>query len=181
MEVVYKYLVGTYTEKKSEGIYLVEDEKVTLYERLFNPRYFAIYDNYLFTLAHGGIEIYFNNTLIYEDHSEASRPAHIFYEPTLKMIFTANYQAGQISTYKFDGAQTKKLETIIYQTGSHAHQAYFSKELNLLLVSDLGLDTVFVYSINKDLKLVHKNNLTFQKGAGPRHLIVKYWKHLLFN
>ncbi|MFA5692769.1 MAG: beta-propeller fold lactonase family protein [Acholeplasmataceae bacterium] len=167
-----KFLVGTYTKNKSEGIYLVEDENITLQERLFNPSYIAVHDDYIFTIARGGIEIYLNNDLIYEDHSEAKAPSHIFYEPTLKMIFTANYGAGQMSSYKFDGAQTKKLQTIIYPTNSHAHQAYYSQTLNSLLVVDLGLDTIFVYEVDKDLKLVHKRDLTLQKGVGPRHLVV---------
>src|SRR5690554_58526 len=107
-----KYLVGTYTRKTSEGIYLVEDDKVSLYERLFNPTYFALGEGHLFTLARGGIEIYHNNTLVYEDHSEAHSPSHLWFEPTLQMIFTANYHVGQMSTYHFEGNQTKKIQTI---------------------------------------------------------------------
>lgn len=73
-----KFLVGTYTKKNSEGIYLVEDDKVTLYQRLFNPTYITVQEGYLFTLARGGIEIYQDSNLIYEDHSEAHSPTHIF-------------------------------------------------------------------------------------------------------
>src|SRR5690606_41952681 len=97
--------------------YLVEDDKVTLYQRLFNPTYITVQEGYLFTLARGGIEIYQDSNLIYEDHSEAHSPTHIFFEPTLQMIFTANYHVGQISTYKFEGTLTKKVQTIIYPTG----------------------------------------------------------------
>ncbi len=166
-----KYLVGTYTKNQSEGIYLVEDEKVTLYNRLFNPTYFTLQEGYLFTLARGGIEIYQNGTLVYEDHSEANAPAHIFYEPSLQMIFTANYHVGQMSTYRFEGTQTKKLQTIIYPTGSHAHQVIYDTRLQTLFVVDLGLDTIFTYEINDKLKLVSKKDLTLHKGVGPRHLV----------
>jgi len=167
-----KFLVGTYTKNTSEGIYLVDENKVSLYKRLFNPTYFTQQEGYLFTIAHGGIEIYQDDNLIYEDHSEYSRPAHIFYEPTLEMIFTANYHAGQISTYKFDGPMTKKIQTIIYPGGSHAHQAYYDVKSQTLYVCDLGLDTIFTYTIGEDLKLVPKKDLTLHKGVGPRHLVV---------
>lgn len=167
-----KYLIGTYTKKESEGIYLVEDEKVSLYLRLFNPSYITLQDNHLFTIARGGIEIYNGEDLVYEDHSESATPSHIFYEPTLQMIFTANYHDGQISSYKFDGAQTKKIQTIIYPNGSHAHQVVYDIKHQALFVCDLGLDTIFVYDINDKLKLVPKKELTLHKGVGPRHLVV---------
>ncbi len=167
-----KFLVGTYTRTTSEGLYLVEDEKVTLHKKLFNPTYFTIQDDYLLTVAHGGIEIYQGDTLIYEDHSEYNSPCHIFYEPTLEMIFTANYHAGQISSYKFDGSLTKKIQSIIYPTGSHAHQALYDSKSQTLFVCDLGLDTIFTYSIDDKLKLVPKKDLTLHKGVGPRHLVV---------
>jgi 6-phosphogluconolactonase len=167
-----KYLVGTYTKDKSEGVYLVDDNSITLYNRLFNPTYLTMQEGYLFTIARGGIEIYQNNTLVYEDHSEASAPAHIFYEPSLEMIFTANYHVGQMSSYKFDGTQTKKLQTIIYPTGSHAHQVVYSPTLQTLFVVDLGLDTIFTYEVNSDLKLVSKKDITLNKGVGPRHLVI---------
>ncbi|MBN3490805.1 beta-propeller fold lactonase family protein [Acholeplasma equirhinis] len=167
-----KFLVGTYTKNQSEGIYLVEDDKVSLYNRLFNPTYFALGEGHLFTLARGGIEIYQNNMLVYEDHSEAHSPAHIWFEPTLNMIFTANYHVGQMSSYRFDGSNTKKLQTIIYPTGSHAHQVYYSSLLSTLFVVDLGLDTIFTYEIDQNGKLVSKKDLTLHKGVGPRHLVV---------
>lgn len=167
-----KFLVGTYTRNTSEGIYLVDEGKVSLHQKLFNPTYFTVQDGYLFTLAHGGIEIYQGETLIYEDHSEYSSPSHLFYEPSLEMIFTANYHAGQISTYKFDGTLTKKIQTMIYPTGSHAHQAYYDSASQTLFVCDLGLDTIFTYTIGQDLKLVPKKDLTLHKGVGPRHLVV---------
>ncbi len=176
-----KYLVGTYTKDKSEGIYQVDDDSIVLYNRLFNPSYLTFQEGYLFTIARGGIEIYQNNILIYEDHSEASAPAHIFYEPSLEMIFTANYHVGQMSAYKFDGTQTKKIQTIIYPTGSHAHQVVYNPKLQLLFVVDLGLDTVFTYEINKDSKLVSKKDITLNKGVGPRHLVIseKGWVYCL--
>lgn len=167
-----KFLVGTYTKKNSEGIYLVEDDKVTLYQRLFNPTYITVQEGYLFTLARGGIEIYQDSNLIYEDHSEAHSPTHIFFEPTLQMIFTANYHVGQISTYKFEGTLTKKVQTIIYPTGSHPHQCVYDANLQLLLIPDLGLDTIFTYKIDENLKLQSYKDLTLHKGVGPRHLIV---------
>ncbi len=167
-----RYLVGTYTKNQSEGIYLVDEDKVSLYQRLFNPTYITLQEGHLFTIARGGIEIYQNNELIYEDHSEASAPAHIFYEPTLEMIFTANYHVGQISTYKFDGTQTKKIQTLIYPTGSHAHQVVYDVKSRTLFAVDLGLDTIFTYSIDEKLKLVPKKDLTLHKGVGPRHLVI---------
>lgn len=167
-----KYLVGTYTKNLSEGIYLVDEDKVSLHMRLFNPTYFTLQEGHLFTIARGGIEIYQDQTLVYEDHSEAHSPAHIFYEPTLAMIFTANYHVGQISTYKFDGTQTKKIQTLIYPTGSHAHQVYYDQKSQTLFTVDLGLDTVFTYSVGENLKLIPKKELTLHKGVGPRHLVV---------
>src|SRR5690554_273082 len=167
-----KFLVGTYTRNNSEGIYLVDEEKVSLNKKLFNPTYFTVQDDYLFTIAHGGIEIYQDETLVYEDHSEYSSPCHIFYEPTLEMIFTANYHAGQISTYKFDGPLTKKIQTIIYPTGSHAHQVVYDPHSQTAFDCDSGLDTIFTYTLDDKLKLVPKKDLTLHKGVGPRHLVI---------
>ena len=59
------------------------------------------------------------------------------------------------------------------QTQAHAHCACFDTVSNKLLVCDLGLDQVIVYSVqinNGSFNTIEKQIITLPAGSGPRHI-----------
>ena len=61
----------------------------------------------------------------------------------------------------------------IRQTQAHAHCAFFDIQSNKLLVCDLGLDQVKVYSIqinNDSFNAIEQQIILLPAGSGPRHI-----------
>ena len=59
------------------------------------------------------------------------------------------------------------------QTQAHAHCACFDTQSNKLLVCDLGLDQVIVYSVqinNYSFNAIEEQIITLPAGSGPRHI-----------
>ena len=59
------------------------------------------------------------------------------------------------------------------QTQAHAHCACFDTVSNKLLVCDLGLDQVIVYSVqinNGSFNVIEKQIISLPAGSGPRHI-----------
>ncbi len=135
---------------------------------------------------------------------EGGCPCHIHYFKNTdgqNFIASACYETGNLVIYTVDVEKIdntiNNIEPInIYHKGSsqhpsrqthaHAHCAYFDKKSNKLLVCDLGLDQVKVYSVQKNIDYKTKNNnntenkikfdavekqiITLPAGSGPRHI-----------
>jgi 6-phosphogluconolactonase len=133
-------------------------------------------------------------------------PCHIHYFKNAEgqsFTATACYETGNLLIHNVDNfhkennndtiSNTNILEPLnIYHKGSsqhpsrqtqaHGHCAYFDIQSNKLLVCDLGLDQVKVYSIQKNHNIDNKteNNIEFEfeeeqiillpAGSGPRHI-----------
>lgn len=60
------------------------------------------------------------------------------------------------------------------QEEAHAHCAFFNPAGDRVYVCDLGMDTVFVYTVNPDTGKLHRaigENIELPPGCGPRHLV----------
>jgi 6-phosphogluconolactonase len=176
-----KFLIGTYTLGRSLGIYqgtIIEDYlRVEPYISVEDCPYLTFSDGKTITISRGGIKIFDNQSLVFTDDSFLETPSHITYIKEKRLILVANYRLGHTVTYHEQGSDTKIIEVIEYPKGSHAHQVYYKD--GRVYVVDLGLDKVYVYTINKDLKLQQIQTLELPQGSGPRHLVISK-KHVIY-
>lgn len=181
-------LIGTYTKENSQGIYNLKIDKKLNYKlnllyKTNNPSYLDYKNNYLFTISSsdkGGIKVFKDNKLVDELHIENKTPSHISYSSYHNLIMTSNYQEGKVTIYKFNDNKISFNQEIFYENGSHAHQMVYYKETDKFYVCDLGLDLIYIYEINNDLKLNEIKRISFPKKSGPRHLILNANNNLIY-
>lgn len=137
----------------------------------------------------GGVAAYARNpetghlVLLNKVPSAGTEPAHVELDPSGRFLVVANYGNGSVSVFnrEKDGSIGKMVGHVqhagssahpIRQTGPHAHQILFDPMTKDLLVSDLGIDTVFVYRLENDGTLTERTEARIKTaaGAGPRHL-----------
>jgi len=122
-------------------------------------------------------------TLLNRYSTMGGAPCHLNVDPTGKMIGVANYSGGSVIAYviKENGAlgacssfhQHYGSSVHARQKSAHAHSFDFSADGKFAYVADLGLDQVFVYSVNADrgeLIPQAQSNLRLPAGYGPRHI-----------
>lgn len=108
---------------------------------------------------------------------------HLCLVPKAKMLVTANYGGGSVSTFSLaaDGSLAARTG-FIQHTGSsvnpdrqkapHGHGAVLSKDGRHVLVNDLGTDRVYIYEVDAaahTLKPKPAGEGVLKPGAGPRH------------
>ena len=171
-----KYLlVGTYTGKNSEGIYVYkfnsatgEMKKVssTMTE---NPSYLTFSKDRKFVYAvnengndKGGVSSFsFDEstgklTKINSQLSHGDHPCYISIDNSGKWIVVGNYSGGNFSVYpvKEDGSLGEATQTVAHtgsgankqrQEKSHVHSVVFSPDGKFLAIADLGTDKLYMY------------------------------------
>ena len=156
-----------------QGIYqgsIIDDKiKTNLYFPLIGCSYLDAHQEYIFAISEGGISIFDQDELIYQDSSFSVKPSHIHFINDYSLIVASNYHLGLLTIYKFDQKDTKLIQTITYPEGSKIHQAIYDQQRNLLYVTNLGLDLVYIYNLNTH-NLVLLTTVTFPPGSGVRHL-----------
>ena len=110
-------------------------------------------------------------------------PCHISVDSTGKFVFAANFMTGSICMFPVgDGGgvlpasvfhqHEGKGACALRQTGPHAHQVVLTPGEKFVLVPDLGIDQIKVYSFDKGAgTLASHGTLELQPGDGPRHLV----------
>lgn len=124
-------------------------------------------------------------TLLAETSTGSSGACHLAVDATGKTLFIANYGGGSVSAVALSpdgrfGALTSLFEhsgksiNPDRQNGPHPHGVYPSPDNRFVYVPDLGLDTIFCYSLNaSEAKLGRTTAATrtsLKAGSGPRHL-----------
>lgn len=168
-------LVGTYTGKNSEGIYVYKFntstgamEKVS---SIFteNPSYLAISKDRKFVYSvnengdnKGGVSSFsFDEatgklTKINSQSSNGDHPCYISVDNSGKWVVAGNYTGGNLSVYpvKEDGSLGEAVQVIRHSGGSvdkerqekpHVHSVVFSPDGKYLAVADLGTDKLYMY------------------------------------
>jgi 6-phosphogluconolactonase len=111
-------------------------------------------------------------------------PCHLVVHPDGGHLFVANYSSGSLAVFPIDEdgrvSATKPSQLIEHvgsgpnekrQLGPHAHHAAVSPDGRFVLCTDLGTDSVFVYSYDAASgKLSLRDQVRFIPGSGPRHL-----------
>lgn len=115
--------------------------------------------------------------------SEGNHPCYISRHPRLPLLFAGNYSTGSLAAFRIPEAGNELVLDSVYrhsgkgpdairQTRAHVHAAVVSPDGNFVLVPDLGIDRVMIYSIassSGNLKLT--GYASCRPGAGPRHLV----------
>lgn len=107
---------------------------------------------------------------------------HINRDAESEYIVVCSYHGGTVGLVALDqdGLPVRLTDTAIHtghnklpgQDKPHPHSAVFSPDEQFLFVSDLGLDLIRSYRINKEAKTLEAaGDTAVQAGAGPRHFV----------
>jgi 6-phosphogluconolactonase len=124
-------------------------------------------------------------SFINEQPTGGDGPCFVTTDKTGKWVAEANYGGGSLSVYPIKmGGGLDAPSDFIQDNGSstnkdrqekaHVHSTFFSPDNKFLLVPDLGMDKVMIYSFNQQKGKLTAAEQPFAKteeGAGPRHLI----------
>ncbi len=206
----YEFLVGTWTNDGSKGIYRMLFDPLTatienkgLMAEQNSPSYLYIGNDRQRVYSvneteQGSISLYQWNgdrTHLVEQGQKPSRgmhPCYIDVDEKNKRLAAANYSSGDIVVYNLaDDASLAGEPHYIKNEGSgpvkpnqegpRAHCAKFSPDGKFLYVVDLGTDEVAAYPIDFHGNIDEKKiALAMDKGDGSRHLIFHPSKNMAF-
>ncbi len=208
------YLIGTYTKKTSQGVYSVDldtDKKVLqnlhLVGKAGNPTYVTESNNKIVYAVDkitdkktgdvsGGVLALDPNAgeLPYKEVGRAidehPSPAYISVDEGRHLVYTANYHAGYISSYRIQkngsveiADQDMHKGTLGHrpeqQDGPHPHYVDLTPDNHIVSV-DLGVDKVYLYNVDKDGKFDVVSELQMDNGYGPRHIVFSHTKDVAY-
>lgn len=188
-----KMLLGTYTRRKSEGVYsLTLDtdtkklEALTLVTKENSPTYLAksqAGNIYSVTSIddQGGVAAYDKNFHFLNGVTKEGAPlCYVAVDEVRQLVYGANYHKGEVNVYRIlnDGS-LEETDTVCHQdpTGPHANQdkphVHYTDLTpdGRLVVCDLGTDIVYTYDVSNDGKLNLVARFEAFPGTGPRHLV----------
>lgn len=190
----YKILVGTYTQKGSEGIYYYTLDSLMQSPNLVsntsdvkNPSFLTFFNGVVYTVNeedNGKLQAYsFDETsgkltFINEQETGGAHPCHVSVKNGV--LYVANYSGGNVAVFPIesDGAIGQRAQLIDNQGSGpnkerqekpHIHSVNPSPTKNEVWVADLGTDEILIYS-SEGTKLTEKKRIKITPGAGPRHI-----------
>jgi 6-phosphogluconolactonase len=117
--------------------------------------------------------------------SKGAAPCHVAVDPTGSSVFAANYTGGSAISYKAT-AHDHLSEPVSFfqytghgpnparQEGPHAHRVTVAPNNRFLLVNDLGLDLIHIYTLEAATAKLSPNETpswSAPAGSGPRALL----------
>jgi 6-phosphogluconolactonase len=199
----YKLLIGTGTShpSNSKGIYVADWNSgalgdISLAAEMKSPTFIATDSRfrrlYAVSEAAEGQAIAFDIrkngstfalTLLNEQSTQGSGPAHIAVSPNGRAVFATNYGSGSLTAYTIlptgelsapvSHFQYKPIDDRPEHRQPHAHEATPSHDGNWLLVNDLGSDRIYIYRANRETGQLTPGTQAFWQSrfnSGPRHL-----------
>lgn len=180
-----KIYFGTYTRRLSKGIYCADfdTEKgklshLTLVKKCQSPTHptqmgsdwFSLYgqedQSGLINLSSGATS-----------EMSVPRACYLSADPKRDSLYTANYHTGKVHIFKVDKSITEVSHIQLHGHGPHRHQEKAHPHFaaltpdNLLLVCDLGSDTITTYSIYGNGTSHLKRCFSSPAGSGPRQIV----------
>lgn len=173
----YYLMIGTYTRKTSEGIYVYrfntlsgEFSPVSIAKNISNPGFLAISPDHQGVYSTGGrngdsvYAFYFERMngklhLLYGQTSEGTGAAHLEVDKTGKWLIVGNYASPSLSILPIqkNGLLDKAVQTIVH-TGSsinperqdkpHIHSINIAPNNKEVFVPDLGTDKIMTYRLD---------------------------------
>lgn len=199
-----RLLAGKYTDSSVKGIYFLDLNAEAGTFRLVaeadagpDPSYFCISKKHKLIYAANEV-MKFNGvtgggvtTLSYNPKTGATvkknemavpngGPCFISLSPKEDFLFMANYMGGSVAVIKLDksGIPVNVSDSVIYQKEgdqvSHAHMIKADPSGNFVYVTDLGLDRIVTYTLDRTTGKLNQipNGITkVKKGSGPRHFV----------
>jgi 6-phosphogluconolactonase len=126
-------------------------------------------------------------TQLGQQTTRGGSPCHVAVDHTGSSVFVANYIGGSAASYKLTGSARDRLSAPVSffqytghgpnpdrQEAPHAHRVTVSPDNKYLLVNDLGLDLIHVYTLDAaTAKLAPAETPAWQApaGSGPRALL----------
>ncbi len=124
-----------------------------------------------------------NLRLLNEQATQGADPCHLSVDSRKQTLLVANYTGGNVSVFplRSDGtlgivAEVKQHEGSgpkEQQKGPHAHCVIFDRSERYAFASDLGIDKVMIYRVDRATGKLTSAKQPFAElkpGAGPRHL-----------
>jgi 6-phosphogluconolactonase len=107
-------------------------------------------------------------------------PCYISISPGSDFLLVANYGGGSVAVVRLDeaGIPSEVTDTLLFNgirgKKSHAHMINYDPSGKRVYVTDLGLDSIMVYTLDRisgKLAPVEDGGATFPPGTGPRHFV----------
>lgn len=193
-------LVGTYTRKNSEGIYVYkfntntgDFSRVSVASGIKNPSFLAVSPNqkYIYAVSEisdGAVYSYSfdKKTGTLTNLNTRADPCHISVDNTGKWVLVGNYSGGNLSVLPVEpnGSLGAASQTINHsgsgpnkgrQEKSHVHSINIAPNNRDIFVPDLGIDKIMTYSLNAQNGKLVEGEPAFTKvadGSGPRHFTI---------
>lgn len=190
-------LIGTYTKRGSDGIYVYkfneetgDFDSVSVATDVEDPSFLTIAPDkkhvYSVCETDGGsvVAFSFDNGKLTELNRAASGGAHPCYittDHTGKWLFTGNYTGGSVGVLPIlaDGKVGEPIQIIQHegngpnaerQEKAHVHSVNVSPNNHDIFVPDLGIDKVMAYRLDEQTgKLTEGKSMVVSAGSGPRH------------
>jgi 6-phosphogluconolactonase len=116
--------------------------------------------------------------------SDGDGPVHLSISKNGKTVVCANYGGGSVSSFqvKVDGSLSEAVSHFQFsghstykgrQEKPHTHSANITPDGKWVLVSDLGLDRIFIYRLNQQTAEMTTADPAYweaKAGTGPRHI-----------
>jgi 6-phosphogluconolactonase (cycloisomerase 2 family) len=187
--------VGAYSDGSTAGISVydfnlrtADFQPVASSSGIVNPSYLAVSPNgkFVFSVnetADGAVSSFAldreNGRLnrINTQPTLGGAPCYITLNPSSTALITANYSGGNLSVFPLnpDGEIGPLTQNIPFSPRSHIHTAVFSPDGQYLLVTDLGEDCIYIFSVSPEnqpfsIQLQPEKTTRLAAGSGPRHL-----------
>ena len=123
-------------------------------------------------------------SLINEQSVMGISPAHVSVDPMGSFVYVSNYTSGNVIMLPIreDGGLDEASDVVQHvgssinpdrQQNAHAHAADPSPDDRFLYVSDLGMDKIMIYEVDRQRQVLSPASTPWFEntpGAGPRHL-----------
>ncbi len=124
----------------------------------------------------------FTAEIVNQQSTLGDHPCHLRLDATGRWLVASNYSSGSVNLFPVgeDGALREMTDLVQHhghsvnpqrQEGPHAHSATLSPDGRYIIIADLGLDKLLVYTLDPSRgKLISHSGVATRPGAGPRHL-----------
>lgn len=176
--------IQTVTERKGPNFQAIHPNKQFLYsvgDDPFNDNEpFGTLSAYQINQENGML------TLINEQSVLGRNTAHVSVDPLGEFVYVSNYTQGNVVMYRIleDGSVSKAIDSKKHEGSSinpdrqnapHVHQAVPSADGRFLYVSDLGIDKIMIYEVDREEGSLKPASTPFFEsvpGSGPRHMTI---------
>lgn len=177
-------LIQTVTDRQGPNFQAIHPNKQFLYSVGDDPFYdleqSGTLSAYQINRENGMLE------LINEQSVQGRNTAHVSVDPLGEFVFVSNYTEGNVVMFRIleNGGISEAVDSRQHEGSSvnenrqnrpHVHQAVPSADGQFLYVSDLGIDKIMIYEIDREAEqLVPASDPWFESepGSGPRHMVL---------